>query len=710
MSVDPEARLAAVASALNTSAGRDFTQIVAQNVHLHAGGASAARQATEALIRSPGAPPLIWNVPFQRNAYFTGRNEILEAMRKGLSSGSTLALTQVIQGLGGVGKTQLALEYAHRYSAEYDGVWWVRAEQASTLAGDYAALAPQLGLAIERDQEATIRRVRSALAQQPRFLLIFDNATTPATIDHYLPQGAERHIIVTTQAQYWPGAERQPVDVLHEREAMEFIFRRTDQKDEVSAREIARRLGYLPLALEQAAAYVVMCKRSLHDYRALLEQHGLAAVEQCKPYQYDRSVATTWGMAFEELSERCREALDLLSLCAFLAPDAISLSELAMTADTLPEPLALALRDEIRRDRVVGALLDFSLVHVERGELSVHRLVQEVVRVGLDREAYDRWLGVALRTMAAAFSDDSDDPATWRSGALWLAHVLAVTGRHRATTVDPAVASRLCGRAGACLYARAEYMEAERLMLIALTIDEARFGPDHPNVAQWLNNLGSLSRATNRREDAELLFRRALEINEARFGRDHPSVATVLNNLAWQLNDTDRLEEAEPLMRRALAIDEASVGPNHPLVAHGLNNLASLLRETNRWEDAELLFRRALEINEARFGRDHPSVATVLNNLASLLHATNRLEEAERLMRRALAIDEVSLGAGHPDLAVDLNNLALLLKDTNRPEDAESLLRRAQHICEVSLGDEHPRTSACRKALAGLGRGGIIAR
>jgi len=249
---------------------------------------------------------------------------------------------------------------------------------------------------------------------------------------------------------------------------------------------------------------------------------------------------------------------------------------------------------------------------------------------------------------------------------------------------------------------QAVFAEARQWYEQGLTECEERLGPKHPGTATALNNLAGLLQATNRLTQAEPLMVRVVEIFKMSYGKDHPAVATVLNNLAAFLQATNRLSEAEPLMRRALAIDEASYGKDHPNVATALNNLAGLLQATNRLVEAEPLMRRALAIDEASYGNDHPDVARDLNNLAQLLQATNRLSEAEPLMRRALAIDEASYGTDHPNVAIRLNNLAGLLQATNRLGEAEPLMRRALAIDEASYGTDHPNVAIRLNNLAGL--------
>jgi CHAT domain-containing protein/Tfp pilus assembly protein PilF len=240
------------------------------------------------------------------------------------------------------------------------------------------------------------------------------------------------------------------------------------------------------------------------------------------------------------------------------------------------------------------------------------------------------------------------------------------------------------------LYKAGKFSEAIPLARGALEIKEKALGPDHPDLAYWLNNLAELYREQGRYADAEPLHRRALAIKEKALGPDHPAVGLSLSNLALLYDNQGRYADAEPLHRRALEIREKALGPDHPLVATSLNNLAALYDNQGRYADAEPLFRRALEIREKALGPDHRDVALSLNNLASLYDNQGRYADAEALHRRALAIREKALGPDHPDVAQSLNNLASLYRDQGRYADAEPLYRRALAIREKALGLDHP--------------------
>lgn len=552
------------------------------------------------------------------------------------------------------------------------------------------------------DQGAMIREVRARLMQRQGILLIFDNATEPSTLKPYLPLGPGQRVIVTTRAQYWPGAKAQEVHVLELDQAVKFLQERSQQSNHAAAEEVAGRLGCLPLALEQAAAYVVKCGKGLANYAALLKQRGLEVLEKGQPYQYEKTVGSTWDLAFDKVKGECPEAAELLYLCAFLAPEAINLKELAAASEKVPEALTKVLADEVALDQAKAALLGYSLIHSEGESIFIHRLVSEVIRKRMVAEERERWLRAALLVVNAAFPFDSNDVRTWPQCSRWLAHALTVVNWDKADGVEPGACGGILNLVGLHLYAKGSYREAEPILRRGLAVNEQRLGPNHPNLARDLHSLALLLRYTNRLAEAEAVFRRALAIDVRSLGPKHPNLAIAFNNLAGLLQATNRLAEAEPLYRRALAIWVQSLRPNHPIVGRALNNLAVLLQTTNRLAEAEPLYRRALAIDERGFGPNHPEIATRLNNLAGLLQAANRLAEAEPLYFRALTIDERSLGPDHPKVAWDLHNLATLLQATNRLAEAEPLYRRALAIAEASLVPGDPTTLTYRKNLEQL--------
>ena len=654
--------------------------------------------------RFPGSLPRIWNVPHPRNPHFVGREELLAHLRSNLLSGKPTALVQAITGLGGVGKTGTAVEYAYRHVDDFDVVWWVRCERPATLAGDFAALAGQLDLPEKdsRDQELVIDAVREWLEVHHRWLLVFDNVEVPEDLGRYLPRDAMGQILVTSRNTTLKSHAAQfHINVFHRSESVRFLLQRAGQTnrdssesdialERESAEWLAAELGDLPLALELAAAFIRARKIGFKDYLRLFQES----------YNEIRSkIAGAIELNIEQARQQSEYCEALLNLCAFLAPDDIP-TELMFdgTANLTELPELAPLQDEDNRNRALAALSQYSLIERSAGTISMHRLVQGALRDRLPESARRRWTAYAIQLLNKHLATDvNTDLSCWPIYARLLTHALAaVDFADKFHMVDRPL-SRVMNQLGQYLKLRARFTQAEPLYRRALAIDEQSYGPEHPNVAVTLNNLAILLKVTNRLAEAEPLYRRALAIDEQAYGIEHPFVAIQLNNLAQLLQDTNRLAEAEPLMRRALAIDEKSYGPENPNVARELNNLAQLLQDTNRLAEAEPLMRRALAIVKHSYGAEHPRVSITLNNLAVLLHATNRLAEAEPLMRRALDIDEQSYGADHPEVATNLNNLASLLRATNRLAEAEPLMRRALAILQQSFGDTHPKTLTARE-------------
>jgi len=659
--------------------------------------------------RFPGSQPApaIWNVPQARNPNFTGREEMLADLRAALTSGQAAALTQAIHGLGGVGKTQLAIEYAYRHRADYSVVWWVRAEEPAALAGDYAALAAALDLPQKeaREQAVIVEAVRRWLEANTGWLLVFDNAGEPADVREYLPRSAGGHAIITSRNPAW-GTVARPlgVQVFERPTSVEFLLKRTGQTDQEAAGKLAEALGDLPLALEQAAAYIEQTGESVSGYLRMFRERQAELLKRPSPSS-DSTVATTWEMSFQQVERRSPPAAALLNLCVFLAPDDIPL-DIVQQAPKLPEPLAEAASDAVQFDDAIGALRRFSLVSRSGDVLSVHRLVQAVTRERIAEEARKRWAAAAARAVDRAFPFESDDVRTWPVCSRLLPHALATADHCEPLNVAADETGSLLNQAGLYLKGRAEFARARACFERALKIAEAAYGPEHPNVATAVNNLGAVLHDQGDLAGAQGCFERALKIDEAAYGLDHPTVAAVVNNLGSVLRAMDDLAGARACYERALKIDEAALGPGHPNVAPYVNNLGLVLQAQGDLAGARACYERSLKIDEAAYGPDHPNVAIRVNNLGTVLQAQGDLAGARACFERALKIDEAAYGPDHPEVATDVNNLGLALKAQGELAEARACFERALRILRRFLGDDHPTTVLVRKNLESLGEAG----
>ena len=561
---------------------------------------------------------------------FAGREAELAALEEALwRQGGTAALTDALanlpasaaalKGLGGVGKSVLAREYAWCSRARYQGIWWVRAEQCETLADDLIELGARFIAGLkqmpERDQAA--RRALDWIGQagfEKPWLLVYDNVEEPGHIEDLMPRTGA-HVLITTRQSDW-GTAAPPVTIgaFPPEVAADFLLESTGRTDRVGAEKLAAALGHLPLALDHAAAYIRRTGIDFATYEALAADLLTRAP---KGGDYDTPVLATFSLAIDEVSEACPEAQKLMGLCAFLAPDRIPIS--LFTDDVL---------SEIVRGEAVAALQEVSLLTLEPLDdgspgISMHRLVQATMRGRLEEIGeHENAAALATELVADAYPSPASDVSNWPACARLTPHAVAVFEHAPDSGNGADETARLLRQTALNYVSRAAHAEAEPLYRRALAIDEASLGPDHPSVATSLNNLGLVLQATGRLAEAEPLYRRALAIDEASLGPDHPSVATSLNNLGLVLQATGRLAEAEPLYRRALAIDEASLGPDHPSVATSLNNLGLLLQATGRLAEVEPPMRRAVEIFETferDTGRRHPHYQAAREELAALL-------------------------------------------------------------------------------------------
>jgi tetratricopeptide (TPR) repeat protein len=656
-----------------------------------------------AAARFPGRQPAIFNVP-PRNPNFTGRGELLLALRRQLAEGTTGAVVQAeaVYGLGGVGKSQLAVEYAHRYASDYELVWWLPAEQPATISGRLAVLARRLGLPELPSLEEQVGALFDELGQRNRWLLIYDNATEPSDLDGLRPPGGGGHLLITSRNPAWRGvAASVGIDVLPHSQAVAFLRQRGGLYEPAAA-ALAEALGDLPLALEQAAAYLEATSTPPAEYLSLLRDRVGELFALGAASHSEQTIATTWTLSIHRATHESAAARQLLTLCSFLAPDNIPRSLLTDHPDVLPEPLATALRDRLAYQQALGALRRYSLAAVTDQAVSMHRLVQTVCRLALSTDEQRKWATVALRLVLAGFPEHTEDADQWPTAVQLLAHALTVIDDPAPYVTDPEATVSLLGRVGEYLWGRAEYRQAKELCARALSTAEAHLGAEHVLTAQSLHQLAHVLHAQGDFDNARTLFERALAISEAQLGSDHPNTAHNLSNLGELLADRGDLDDARTLLQRALAIYEANVNPEPSAVANILTNLARVLADQGDVSRALPLHQRALALRETLHGPDHPLTAWSLTNVGEMLQRQGDLEGARTLHERALAIYETRVGADHPYTAINLTNLGTLLRRQGALEAARTVYERALSIRETRLGPDHALTVGSRQALAAV--------
>ncbi len=644
----------------------------------------------------------LWNVPYRRNPFFTGREGILTNLHDQLHKERATALTQpqAISGLGGVGKTQIATEYAYRYRDEHQAVLWVGAATRDTLIADLVALAGPLGLPErnQQDQNSVVAAVKRWLSNNARWLLILDNADDLSMISEFLISGDNGYVLLTTRAQAM-GRLAQSIEIekMEPEEGTLFLLRRASalapdaqldqatREDRAKAEVIVQIMDGLPLALDQAGAYIEETGCSLSSYldlykrqrSDLLKRRGGLVADHPEP------VATTWSLSFERVEQVNPAAADLLRLCAFLSPDAIPEEIIIEGAPELGSTLQPVAVDQNQLNTAMAELLKYSLVRRNHDQtLTIHRLVQAVLRDGMNEHTQRVWAERAVRVVNMAFP--KVEFATWQRCQQHLPQALICDELIEQNGLTFPEAAYLLDRVGFYLHTQGQYKQAEMLYRHALAIYEKVLGPEHLETAASLNNLGRLYRDHGNLEQAEMLYRHALAIYEKVLGPEHLETAASLNNLGRLYYLKWQNEEAELLVERALSIQKRLLGPDHPEIAVSLNNLAKLYLDQGQYEQAESHHQKALAIFQKAFGPEHPNVAVGLNNLAILYHTQGKYKDAEQYYKLTLTLRRKVLGPEHPDIAASLYNLAWFYRDRHKYKQAEPLYHCA-HVAEKTL-------------------------
>ena len=667
------------------------------------GTAKRKRSPTRA-PRLPGVLPTVWNVP-RRSPLFTGRDASLIVLRERLSAGRA-AVVQALHGMGGVGKTTLAIEYAHRFAGTYELVWWIDAEQPGLIGDQFTALGVAAGwVSPDAPTADPLALVRQRLRTGTSWLLVFDNANRREDLRAWVPEG-HGHVLVTSRNPGWSQlAEPLPLPEFTRPESLALLRRSLPDIADESAGELADRLGDLPLAVAQAAQWLSETGMPIATYLEMLDKQTALVLSKGAPDGYPAPLAAVVETSLRRLADEDEAAVQLLTLCAFLAPEPIPLTLFTATPEALPLPLSdvaampMEFAETIRR---IGA---YGIGRLAEGTVQLHRLTQAIIRADVDPAARP---GVRERlesVIAAAQPDDGRDPAHWPAWTRLLPHL---------TVLDPASSTHHGLRELACsassyLISRAGDMRASRDFCEFLYTEwRKRLGPDHPhtlfagtNLAITCQNLGLFADA--HRLDLEIYDRRRRVL-----GDDHPDTLTSANNLAADLVKLGRYGPAEQLQRQTYEHRRRMLGDDHPHTLASADNLAGALAALGRLEEADSLGRDTYKRTRRLLGDDHPDTLKSASNLANDLSRLGRVEESEALARDAYERYRRVLGDDHPDTLAAASNLAAAVGSLGRVREAEQLYRQTSERRRRLFGDDHPdtlfSTSNLAAALSSLGR------
>ena len=635
-----------------------------------------------------------------RPVFLAGREELLAELANRMAGDEGARPRMVaLYGLGGAGKTSVALEYAHRQLGEVGVAWQLGAEDPAVLANGFGELAAQLDAADRGDPVAS---VHSVLADSPApWLLVFDNAPDRASVAPFVPPAGPGRVLITSRNQIWPPGQSLDVPVLDPQVAAEFLGNRTGDPDRQAAGELADVLGGLPLALEQAAAYVQATGNSLAGYLASFRRRRADLLVRGEPTGYPHTVATTWTLAFRDLAQAAPGAAGLLRLLAFCAPEAIPLRLLlqprpdlaGQLGDQVTPVLVPLLEDELAAGDAAAALRRYSLVTpAGGGSVSVHRLVQAITRDQLSAEAADQWEQAAAALVQAAVPANPEAPVAWQDCASLLPHARAVLDL---TSDGMSRIAWYLGQSGSYPAAR----DLFRLIADAHTHDDA-YGAEHPGtliarakLAFWAGEAGDAAAARDQYAALLPVFERVL-------GAEHPDTLATRADLAGWTGEAGDAAAAHDQLAALLPIRERILGAEHPDTLATRADLASFTGEAGNAAAARDQYAALLPVFERVLGAEHPDTITARSNLARWTGEAGEVAAARDQLAALLPIRERILGAEHPDTLATRASLARWTGEAGDAAAARDQYAALLPIRERILGAEHPDTLATRASLA----------
>ncbi|MFI1782131.1 FxSxx-COOH system tetratricopeptide repeat protein [Streptomyces rubiginosohelvolus] len=698
------------------------------------GPAEAGGRTKPRLPGSTGQPD-VWNVR-RRNPDFAGRETVIVQLRESLLNGQQ-AVVQALHGMGGIGKTQIALEYAHRFSGQYDLVWWIDAEQSDQIPVHYTELADRLGIAKpDAGSDPNARAVLHHLRTRQRWLIVLDNAEDPAQIAPWLPEGPG-HVLITSRNHNWRGiAHPTGLDVFARSDSLAYLGTRIPGTTPAQADALAQDLGDLPLALAQAAG-VIGSGMTLDRYRQLLTGNTARILQEGDAPGYPAPLAATVGIATTRLDDNHPEATALLRLGAFLGPDPIPIAWLESARphlSTIPgDP-----DDLMWPHASLQHLGRYGLARIDHETFQIHRLTQAVLRDQTDSaqtELIRHDVTTILRTIEPGDLESPDSWPAWASltSHLTAQHVLVAdrpelrptlqqaavflirSGQPR-TAVDLLTSLRekwtaalgpddpevlTCAQyLGHATFDFGDFTNARPIIEDTLTRRSRTLGDNHPDTLHSANDLATVLNEFGEHTEARRMHEDTLTRRRRTLGDDHPDTFRSATNLAMALGKLDKPDEALPMLEDTLVRARRILGDDHPDTLHTATNVAAILNELGKPAQAHRMLEDTLVRARRTLGDDHPDTLHTATTFASSLSQLGKKAECRRTLEDTLARRLRTLGDDHPDTLHSAVNFAVNLLELGEHAEARPRLEDTLLRARRTLGDDHPDTLKFANALA----------
>ncbi|MEU4527205.1 FxSxx-COOH system tetratricopeptide repeat protein [Micromonospora ureilytica] len=705
------------------------------------GKGAGLTSSTPAHATASARTPAVWgNLP-PRNPNFTGRDALLEDLHRQIREGATAVVPHALYGMGGVGKSHLAIEYVYRHQGEYDLIWWIPAERSTQIGASLVELARRMGLSAGSDIASARAAVKDALRTgrpYARWLLIFDNAENADALIDYLPTGGSGDIMITSRSPRWGTVARTvEVDVFTRHESIALLRRRGPELSDRDANQLADKLGDLPLALEQAAAWRAETGMSADEYLQLFDRQRMNLLDQARPEDYPLPVAAAWNVSLDRLETSNPAAFRLLQVCSFLAPEPIprTLFSGAQNRDIHPD-LNDALGDPIRLNRAIRDINRYALARIihRTNSIQMHRLVQAVLIDRMTEPERTALRRSAHLLLAAGDRNDPDSPGNWASYADLHPHVVV---SEAVTSTQPWV-QNLVQNEAKYLYWWGDFKESLELSERAYETWRTEVGEEAPAtlaIGHWLGfmlyRLGQHTRAAEQNsrilaayermtdEDHEDKlraigavaadkraagdFQQALEMDEdlherhvRTLGPDDPNTLNAAHNLAVSLRLVGDV-------RRAFTVDEQTYhrrvelfGEDHTLTLESHLNLIIDRRELGDYLPARAEMQNMVDRLPQAWGTAQTQVLLARRRLASAIRKAG--DHAAALALSTEVHEEFSnrFGRYHPDTLLAAFGLAV---DRRATRDLDGAARLSEEITEQYarlFAEDHPYTVASR--------------
>jgi tetratricopeptide (TPR) repeat protein len=664
---------------------------------------AATRRATAGQTAPVSAPveavadPVVRNLP-PRNLAFLGRDEELREIGEGLNEHSSLVI-QALHGWGGVGKTQLAIEYAHRHTPGYDVIWWFAAEQPQLLRDQYAQLAVAAGVATpETDAAIALTLARRYLRERSRWLLVFDNAEDPATLRDWLPDG-DGHVLITSRRRDWHElAEPISVDVFTRADSVAMLSRGATM-DRVDVQNLARELGDLPLALAQAAGFIAETGMSARDYLAGVEERADLVFAEGPPPSYPASLAATVAAAAQRAAESDEAALQLLHLAAICGPEPVPLWLFA--GAPVAEPLASVAAEPLGLRRSVGLLVRLGLVRTDGESILLHRLTRKILSSSETGAAVDENRRTVEHLLITGRPADTTDPAHWLRWSGLAPHILALDPSNS----DSPEFRNLASEWVLHLLHRGNLTEGLTFAEHFHEVWAGRHGPEERTVLQAAYVLGYAYYAVGRWPEAKAIDERTHQARLRILGPDSQDTQNSANNLAESLARLGDVDAGVALYREIVARQRRLHGDDHPSTMQFAGNLAARLRSIGEMEAARTLSEQVWEQRRRISGENHLSTLIQAWSVGVNLRILGDLTASKEILEDTLIRSRKALGENHPETLRCAYFFALTLTDLGRIPEARRLVEDVLKRRRVLLGEEHPDTRRAAEFLEDPRRG-----